>query len=50
VERVDLIVTIAPPSTLATVLLTKDVALVEGVVGMGLLIMLQFAITWMRCA
>jgi uncharacterized membrane protein YcaP (DUF421 family) len=46
----DLIVTIAPASTLATVLLTRDVALVNGVVGMGLLIMLQYAITWMRCA
>jgi uncharacterized membrane protein YcaP (DUF421 family) len=42
----DLIVTIALGSTLATVLLTKEVALVEGVLGMGLLIMLQYAITW----
>ena len=43
----DLIVTIALGSTLATVLLTKDVALVEGLLGMGLLIMLQYAITWL---
>lgn len=42
----DLIVTIALGSTLATVLLTRDVALAEGVVAMGLLIMLQYAITW----
>lgn len=43
----DLIVTIALGSTLATVLLSRDVALVEGILGMGLLIMLQFAITWL---
>jgi uncharacterized membrane protein YcaP (DUF421 family) len=42
----DLIVTIALGSTLATILLSRDVALVEGVVGMGLLIMLQYAISW----
>ncbi|WP_202842389.1 DUF421 domain-containing protein [Luteimonas saliphila] len=42
----DLIVTIALGSTLATVLLTRQVALVEGVAGMGLLIMLQYLITW----
>ncbi len=43
----DLIVTVALGSTLATVLLTRSVALVEGIVGMGLLIMLQYAITWL---
>ncbi|MDH5833438.1 DUF421 domain-containing protein [Luteimonas kalidii] len=42
----DLIVTIALGSTLATILLTEEVALVEGVLGMGLLIMLQYAISW----
>lgn len=51
----DLIVTIALGSTLATALLTEDVALLESVVAMGLLIMLQYTIThvavragWMR--
>ena len=43
----DLIVTIALGSTLATVLLTDSVALVEGLAGMGLLIMLQYAISWL---
>ena len=41
----DLIVTIALGSTLATVLLSNSVALVEGLVVMGLLIMLQLLIT-----
>lgn len=42
----DLIVTIALGSTLATVLLSKDVALLEGVAAFSLLIGLQYAITW----
>lgn len=42
----DLIVTVALGSTLATVLLSKDVALAEGAVAMALLISLQFVITW----
>lgn len=42
----DLIVTVALGSTLATVLLSKDVALVEGIAAFGLLIGLQFLITW----
>lgn len=42
----DLIVTVALGSTLATVLLSKDVALSEGAVAMALLISLQFIITW----
>lgn len=42
----DLVVTVALGSTLASILLTKDVALLEGVVGMGLLILLQYAISW----
>lgn len=42
----DLIVTVALGSTLATVLLSKDVALADGAVAMGLLISLQFIITW----
>jgi uncharacterized membrane protein YcaP (DUF421 family) len=42
----DLIVTVALGSTLATVLLTKDVALAEGTLALALLIGLQFAVTW----
>ena len=43
----DLIVTVALGSTLATVLLSKDVALAEGVLAFVALILLQFSITWM---
>ena len=43
----DLIVTVALGSTLATVLLSKDVALMEGVLAFALLIFLQFVITWL---
>jgi uncharacterized membrane protein YcaP (DUF421 family) len=43
----DLVVTVALGSTLATVLLSKDVALAEGVLAFALLIFLQFAITWL---
>lgn len=42
----DLIVTIALGSTLATILLNKDVALADGVTAFALLIFLQFLITW----
>lgn len=42
----DLVVTVALGSTLATVLLNSDVTLAEGVLALGLLIFLQFAITW----
>ncbi len=42
----DLVVTIALGSTLATVLLSKSVALVEGLLALALLIFLQFAVTW----
>jgi uncharacterized membrane protein YcaP (DUF421 family) len=42
----DLIVTVALGSTLATVLLTKDVALAEGALAFALLIGLQFIVTW----
>lgn len=42
----DLVVTVALGSTLATVLLSKDVALAEGVAAFALLILLQFAVTW----
>jgi uncharacterized membrane protein YcaP (DUF421 family) len=43
----DLVVTVALGSTLATVLLTSDVALLEGLLAFALLIGLQFAITWL---
>jgi len=43
----DFIVTIALGSTLATVLLSKDVALAEGLLAFALLIGLQFLITWL---
>lgn len=43
----DLIVTVALGSTLATVLLSKDVALAEGALALALLISLQFVITWL---
>lgn len=42
----DLIVTVALGSTLATVLLAKDVALAEGALAFLLLIGLQFVVTW----
>jgi uncharacterized membrane protein YcaP (DUF421 family) len=43
----DLVVTVALGSTLATVLLNKSVALVEGIVALALLIGLQYGATWL---
>lgn len=43
----DLVVTVALGSTLATVLLSKDVALAEGVLAFGVLIGLQYALAWL---
>lgn len=43
----DLVVTVALGSTLATVLLNKDVSLSEGIGALALLITLQFLITWL---
>ena len=43
----DLVVTVALGSTLATVLLSKDVALAEGIVAFAVLIGLQFLIAWL---
>lgn len=43
----DFVVTVALGSTLATIILSKDVALVEGVLALALLIGLQYAITWL---
>jgi uncharacterized membrane protein YcaP (DUF421 family) len=43
----DFVVTVALGSTLASVLLSKDVALAEGAIAFALLLFLQFAITWL---
>ena len=43
----DFVVTVALGSTLATILLSKDTPLAEGVLALGLLIFLQFIITWL---
>ncbi|MDV3223478.1 DUF421 domain-containing protein [Intrasporangium sp.] len=43
----DFVVTVALGSTLATVLLSSDVALVEGVAAMALLVALQFIVAWL---
>lgn len=41
----DLVVTVALGSTLATVLLSADVTLAEGVLGLALLVLLQFVVS-----
>ncbi|MCC6612716.1 MAG: DUF421 domain-containing protein [Anaerolineae bacterium] len=43
----DLIVTVALGSTLATIILSKDVALAEGVAAFLTLILLQYVVTWL---
>jgi uncharacterized membrane protein YcaP (DUF421 family) len=43
----DLVVTVALGSTLATILLSRDVALAEGLLALALLVGLQFALTWL---
>jgi len=43
----DLVVTVALGSTLATILLSKEVALAEGVLALALLVTLQAIITWL---
>lgn len=42
----DLVVTVAIGSTLATTLLSRDVALLDGLVALGLLILLQYLVAW----
>ncbi|HBP89452.1 MAG TPA: DUF421 domain-containing protein [Nitrospiraceae bacterium] len=42
----DLVVTVALGSTLATILLNKDVTLAQGVLALALLIGMQFVVTW----
>jgi uncharacterized membrane protein YcaP (DUF421 family) len=43
----DFIVTVALGSTLASALLTKDVTLADGVTAFAMLMLLQFAVTWL---
>jgi uncharacterized membrane protein YcaP (DUF421 family) len=43
----DLIVTVALGSTLATILLSRDVSLAEGMAALVLLVVLQLAATWL---
>ncbi|MEX0829282.1 MAG: YetF domain-containing protein [Nitrospirales bacterium] len=42
----DLVVTVSLGSTLATILLNKDVSLAQGVLSFALLIGMQFTVTW----
>lgn len=42
----DFVITVALGSTFATIILSKDVALAEGVVALGLLILLQYIVAW----
>ena len=42
----DFVVTVALGSTLATITLNSDVALAEGALALGLLVALQFVVTW----
>lgn len=43
----DLVVTVALGSTFATVLLSKDVALAEGMVALALLVIMQVSLAWL---
>ena len=43
----DFVVTIALGSTLATVIISKDVSFAEGILALALLVGLQFVITWL---
>jgi uncharacterized membrane protein YcaP (DUF421 family) len=43
----DFVVTVALGSTLATILLSKDVALAEGALALGLLVALQYVVAWL---
>jgi uncharacterized membrane protein YcaP (DUF421 family) len=42
----DLVITVSLGSTLATILLSKDVSLAQGVLSLALLIGMQFIVTW----
>ncbi len=43
----DFVVTIALGSTLSAILVNRDVSFIEGAVALGLLVLLQFIITWL---
>lgn len=43
----DLVVTVALGSTLATIILSRDVALTDGLLAFALLVGMQFVITWL---
>jgi uncharacterized membrane protein YcaP (DUF421 family) len=43
----DLVVTVALGSAVATILLTNQVALVEGITALALLVLLQFLVAWL---
>lgn len=43
----DLVVTVALGSTLSAILLNKTISLAEGLLAFGLLILLQYSITWL---
>jgi len=43
----DFVITVALGSTLATIILSEDVALAEGALALFMLIALQFAVTWL---
>jgi uncharacterized membrane protein YcaP (DUF421 family) len=45
----DLVVTVALGSTLATILLSSDIALAEGVTAFVTLIGLQYLVAWLSC-
>lgn len=42
----DFVITVALGSTLATVLLSKDVSLAQGILALALLISMQYVVTW----
>jgi len=42
----DLVITVALGSTLSTAILDRNTPLLDGIVAMGLLVLLQFAVTW----
>ena len=43
----DLVVTVALGSTLATVILSKDVSIAEGALAFAMLVLLQYAVAWL---
>jgi uncharacterized membrane protein YcaP (DUF421 family) len=43
----DFVITVALGSTVATVLLSSDVVLIEGLTALTLLVLLQFVVTWL---